>query len=557
MPSELDDRFDEAIARIVGPGGILEVTKDAQGRVILASAPATLPAFFDHFCARHGETEAIVMGADRTSFVALAALADRVARTLVSRFGIAKGDRVAIAMRNAPAWIASYMAVLKAGGVAVLVNGWWQAEEMRHGIALTEPKLIIADPERAARIAAAGCDIALVALPIELPLAEAMAPLLEESEAAAKLPKVLPEDDATILFTSGSTGVSKGAVSTHRAVTTGAYDFLTYTATLFELLKDGGIPANYRAATLVVVPLFHVTGAVPVMLNSFAIGRKMVLMRKWDASEALRLIEAERITYFVGVPTMSFELMQHPDRDKHDVSTLMDIVAGGAARPAAHVEPLAAAFPQGHPMIGYGLTETNAVGCTNFRENYRAKPTSTGRPQKPFVELALLASDGTHLAQGEIGEIGIRSAANFRGYWNNPEATAVSVTTDGYFRTGDIGYLDQDDYLFIVDRAKDIIIRGGENISCQEVEAAFYAHPAVVEASVFGLPDERLGEVPGAVVRLTEGTRIDGAALSGFVGARLARFKLPTRIWIEREPLPKLGTGKIDKSALRAKYRGV
>jgi acyl-CoA synthetase (AMP-forming)/AMP-acid ligase II len=281
----------------------------------------------------------------------------------------------------------------------------------------------------------------------------------------------------------------------------------------------------------------------------------MVLMPKWDAGEALRLIEAEKITYFVGVPTMSLELMQHPDRDKYDLSSLTDIAAGGAARPVAHVKRLQESFRGARPALGYGLTETNAVGCGNFWQNYADKPASTGRPHRPFVEIAILRDDGSHLPAGETGEIGIRSAADIYSYWNDPESTEAAFTSDLYLRTGDVGYLDEDGYLFIVDRKKDIIIRGGENISCQEVEAALYAHPAVSEASVFGVPDERLGEVPAAVIYSEDDRSLDADALRAFLDGRIARFKIPAYIWVHHAPLPKLGTGKIDKKLLRERYR--
>jgi acyl-CoA synthetase (AMP-forming)/AMP-acid ligase II len=352
----------------------------------------------------------------------------------------------------------------------------------------------------------------------------------------------------------GSTGLSKGAVSTHRAVTTGLYTYSISLVTLLGIMEsEGRGPAN-PPRTLVNVPLFHVTGEVPVLLNSFVIGRGMVLMSKWDPGEALRLIEAETVTYFVGVPTMSLEMMQHPDRDKYDLSSLTDIAAGGAPRPVAHVKRLQESFTSAQPALGYGLTETNAVGCGNFWQNYADKPASTGRPHQPTVELAILGEGDRHLPQGETGEIAIRSAANIRGYWNDPASTEAAFTADGYLKTGDIGYLDVENYLFIVDRKKDIIIRGGENISCQEVEAAIYSHPSVSECSVFGVPDERLGEVPGAVVYCEEDRALDGETLTAFLQDKIAQYKLPAYFWIHDEPLIKLGTGKIDKKVLREQY---
>jgi acyl-CoA synthetase (AMP-forming)/AMP-acid ligase II len=244
--------------------------------------------------------------------------------------------------------------------------------------------------------------------------------------------------------------------------------------------------------------------------------------------------------------------MNHPDRDKYDLSSLTDITAGGAPRPVTHVERLRQEFPNAQPALGYGLTETNAAGCANYWGNYAAKPSSTGRPQRPYIELAILGEGDRHLAGGEVGEIAIRSAANIRSYWRNPEATEALFTADGYVRTGDVGYIDEDGYLFIVDRKKEIIIRGGENISAAEVEAECYACPDVAEVAVFGAPDERLGEVPVAVVHTKNGLSED--ALRAFLEPRIARFKIPARFIFSEEPLPRLGTGKIDRRTLKAQY---
>jgi acyl-CoA synthetase (AMP-forming)/AMP-acid ligase II len=551
--SELDRKYDEVLAAEIGEGGRFTIERDALGRAWVGNFPGTLPQFFAAFCALNAATEAVVSGDERLTFAGLDARSTRLARVLAGSWSISKGDRVAIAMRNCPAWIVAYMAILKAGGIATLINGWWQPDEMRHGLALAAPALIIADEPRAKRLEAGGCTIPTVALPVALPLDGALAPLLARTR-EADLPEILPGDDATILFTSGSTGLAKGAVSTHRAVTTGTYAYALSLAVLLGIKEREGDPPKNPPRTLVNVPLFHVTGEVPVMLNSFVIARTMVLMPKWDAGEALRLIEKEKITYFVGVPTMSLELMQHPDREKYDLSSLTDIASGGAPRPVAHVARLEASFRGAQPAQGYGLTETNAVGTGNFWSNYHDKPASAGRPHVPIVELAILGEGDRHLPTGERGEIAIRSAANIRGYWQDEAATEAAFTADHYFRSGDAGYLDEDGYLFIVDRLKDIIIRGGENIAAQEVEAAIYAYPAVSEAAVFGVPDERLGEVPAAVI-WCEKDRVSEAELQEFLGARLAQFKLPAYIWVSAAPLPKLGTGKIDKVSLRAQYR--
>jgi acyl-CoA synthetase (AMP-forming)/AMP-acid ligase II len=511
--------------------------------------------FFKTFCALNADVEAVIAGDERLTFAQLDQISDRLAHGLVAS-GIAKGDRVAIAMRNCPAWIIAYMASLKAGAIATLINGWWQPDELQHALELTQPKLVLADAPRATRIAAScsGCTVETIA--IDQPAEQAFGSLLSVADEGGSLPDIQPDDEATILFTSGSTGEAKGALSTHRAVTTGVYAYATSLMVLRGILESEGRPPVNPLKTLVVVPLFHVTGEVPVMLNSFVISRGMVLVPKWDAGEALRLIEKEKITYFVGVPTMSLELMNHPDRGNYDLSTLTDIAAGGAPRPVSHVERLRQSFPNSQPALGYGLTETNAVGCGNFWDNYAAKPASTGRAQVPFVELAILGEGDRHLPANERGEIAIRSAANIKGYWKNETATAAALTADGYIRTGDIGYIDEDGYLFIVDRKKDIIIRGGENISAAEVEAALYGCEGVAEAAVFGVADDRLGEVPVAIMHRREGSSLSEDDLREFLDGRLSAFKVPARMVFSDEPLPRLGTGKIDRVALKQKYAG-
>jgi long-chain acyl-CoA synthetase len=271
----------------------------------------------------------------------------------------------------------------------------------------------------------------------------------------------------------------------------------------------------------------------------------------------MKLIEAEKVTAFTGVPLMSFEILSHPDRHKYDLSTLQNLAAGGAPRPPEHVRRIREEMPNTPPVLGYGLTETNAVGCGTFSTNYSAKPNSTGPASQPLVDLAILNDAGLPMPQGERGEVCIRTVANFSGYWNRPDASAQSMTIDGYFRTGDVGYLDEEGYLFIVDRKKDIIIRGGENISCQAVEAALYEHPAVTECAVFGLPDERLGEVPGAVVHLKVGNDLSEEALKTFLAAHIAGFSVPQKIWFVPDLLPRLGTEKIDKVGLRKHYQEI
>lgn len=559
MPSALDLRIDAAFQAITAAGGPIQIgsiERDGQTLPYIANAPDNIVDYIAFFCGQHGAATFLVEGDERLSFADVYAASRKVAQALVAEHGVKKGDRVGLAMRNANAWCISYVGILMAGGCATLLNGWWQGGELAAAIDDTEVSLVIADSPRAARLAEVGHQVPVIALDINQPLGQALAPLVASGGAAStELPKMTGDDLATILFTSGSTGQSKGAYSRHRSVVQGTFSYITQTMAMAYLLAQDGLSSPLQPATLICTPLFHVTAEIPVFLQSFAIGRKLVLMPKWDAEEAMRLIEKEQVSYFVGVPLMSYELLVHPNRSKYDLSTCSSYAAGGAPRPPEHVKRIADGMG-GQPLLGYGLTETNAVGCGNLGENYLAKPLSTGPASKPLVDLAILDDDGKALVQGQIGEVAIRSIANFEGYWNRPDATRDAFTSDGYFRTGDLGYLDEDDYLFIVDRKKDIIIRGGENISCQEVEAAIYEHSEAKECAVFGLPDERFGEVVGAVVFMDPDSAVDEQALTDFLSERLAAFKVPLKIWMSPSALPKLGSEKIDKVSLRNFYRG-
>ncbi len=558
MATALDKSLKNVIDRITAPGQLLEVgTIERFGRQLpmLKNAPPTLVAYFEHFCAQHGDTEFLVDGDQRTTFAQVHAAAREVAGALVAGQGVQKGDRVGIAARNSTNWVIAYMGVLMAGGCAALLNGWWSGDEMAAGIELTGCKLVLADAQRAARIADLGLATRVVVFEHDRPWRDGLSAVMAHGgDSSTPLPELTGDDIATILYTSGSTGQSKGAWSDHRAVVQAVFNYVAQTLMVLTHLTDEGNAPTVQPCTLVSVPLFHVTGEVPLFLQSFAIGRKLVMMPKWNAEEAMRLIEAEKVTYFVGVPLMSFEIATHPDRAKYDLTSCTAFAAGGAPRPVDHVKRIKEALPHAFPLLGYGLTETNAVGCGNLNENYLAKPGSTGAASKPLVELGILDDAGELLAAGQVGEIAIRTICNFNGYWNNTEATTAAIMPDGFFRSGDLGYLDEDGYLFIVDRKKDIIIRGGENISCIEVEEAIYAHPDVAEASVFGMADEKFGELPTGVFLLKEGCTLSEAELRDYLKQTMAPFKVPVRLWQEHETLPRLGTEKVDKRTLKARY---
>ncbi len=559
MPSQLDLAIDATINRFMANDGPLAVTyaeKNGVQMPVFAKAPGNMADYFAFFCATHADKEFLVDGDIRLSFAETYGAARALAGGLVEGHKLQKGERVGIAARNSANWIVAYMAIVMAGGVATLLNGWWQGGELSEGIRMVGCRFVLADEQRAARMAGqdlGGCEL-LIINHDSLPLDGLSVLTAKGGGAATALPTLDPLDNATILYTSGSTGQSKGAVSDHRAVVQGAMSYVGQTLVFFELMSASGQSMPAQPSALVNVPLFHVTASIPLVLQSFAIGRKLVLMPKWDAEDAMRIIEKERITYFVGVPLMSIELATHPARHKYDLTSCTAFAAGGAPRPVEHVKKIRKEMSWGYPLLGYGLTETNGVGCGNFTDNYLEKPTSTGPATKPLVEVQMLDDDGNVLPQGERGEVGIRTIANFNGYWNNEEATREAFTTDGFFRTGDIGYLDEDGYLFIVDRKKDIIIRGGENISCPEVEAAAYEHDSIVELSVFGIADDKYGEVPGIVYYTKDGVTLTADELKAFLAPRLAPFKIPVHFWQVAEPLPRLGTQKIDRVTLRREY---
>ncbi|WP_095012579.1 class I adenylate-forming enzyme family protein [Tsuneonella mangrovi] len=558
MATELDKSLDAIMDQLTAPGAPAETVPFERNGVampMLKNAPPSLVHYFAHYCAEHAEADFLVDGDVRLTFAETWDAALQVAAGLMARHGVARGDRVGIAARNSSNWIVAYMGILAAGGCATLLNGFSSGDELADQIELVGCKLLLADAQRAKRLEGHPHGAKIVLFEHDSVPADGLSEIWGDP-AGAQLPDVGPDDYATVLYTSGSTGKSKGAWSDHRGVVHGALSYAMQTLMAFTYLDSGGNAPTSQACALVAVPLFHVTGEVPVFLQSFALGRKLVMMPRWNAGEALRLMDQEKVSYFAGVPLMSYEIATHPDRAQYDISSCTGFAAGGAPRPVEHVTKIRDAFPDGFPLLGYGLTETNGVGCANFNENYLAKPSSTGKPSRPLVDLAILDDDGNALSQGAVGEVSIRSVCNFVGYWNNDEATRAAFTDTMYFRTGDLGKLDEDGYLYIVDRKKDIIIRGGENITCIEVEEAIYAHDAVAECSVFGLPDERMGEVPAAVYFLKPHHALSAADLREFLLGSIASFKVPLEehIWISDEALPRLGTQKIDKRTLRAKY---
>jgi long-chain acyl-CoA synthetase len=556
-------RYPEILAAIEGitsPDGPFPVQEQVIGGIpqkVFGGLPGSLRDYYA-YSAMHGDKEFLIDRDRRLTFAEVLRQSAVLGASLSQKYGVNKGDRVAIAMRNSPEWCISFMAVTSIGAVAVPMNSWWQGDELVFGLQESSASLIILDDARYQRLASwlpesgikvIGLDLEGKGLPDDVGRLDEM--LSDTNEAALSSVEISPDDPAMILFTSGSTGNPRGVLSTHRNVVSALGTWLivgTAVAALSETLDQE--PAD-QPAILLSVPLFHVTGLNSMFLLSLGIGRKIVMMHRWNVDAALEIIASERVTHFNGVPTMSMELMNHPRLAEHDVSSLVEIASGGAARPADHVNTLFERFPGAYPSAGYGLTETNAVGCIIAQEDYAERPRSVGQPTPPLVELRIIDEDGEELPQGKSGEICVRSPALATGYLNQPAVTAESFV-DGWFRTGDVGYQDEEAFVYIVDRIKDIIIRGGENISCSEVEEAMYAHPDIAEVAVFSLPDERLGEIVGAAVSVRAGCDLDVQQVKEFLADRLAAFKIPVHVEIQSDNLPRIASGKIFKKQIRS-----
>jgi long-chain acyl-CoA synthetase len=547
-------------------GAAFEVVKKYRSGIeynAFANLPVNLNAMYKTAAELYGDADFLIYKDERLSFNDLYQQASEFAQALINDYEVTSGDKVVIVMRNYPEWIIAFIAITSIGAIAVPVNAWLQKDELDYVIDNSDAKLVITDDKRYSIL-----QDSFLQNTIPFIVARPTVEQLKEEKVSANyftnlvkkyenkpMPAVAVDATAvaTIFYTSGSTGTPKGAVSSHESILTAINTWLMLGTAAGVANGVGENPPTFAPAALMTVPLFHVTGCHTLFLLSMIAGRKTVMMQYWDATEALKLIEKEQITYFNGVPTMSMEIMNHQDKDKYDLSSLVDVCAGGAARPDEHVRKLYQSFSEAYPSCGYGLTETNALGSVNGSGDYIHKPSSAGLPTPPIVEVEIINANGEKLPIGEQGEIAVKSISNIIEYWKNPEATEDSFI-NGFFRTGDLGFMDEDGFIYIVDRLKDIIIRGGENISCLEVESAIYKHQNVKEVSVFALPDERLGEVVGALIYADSKTSLTQEKVQSFVAQHLAKFKVPCKMWFVSHSLPRLGSGKIDKRTIKSQY---
>ena len=549
--------FLEANATITGPGQIFELI-DAEvlgvKTRIFKNAPAHLGQLFAGSRA-HGDKPFLVYENETFTFAQAADHIDALASLLVNTYGVKKGDRVAVAMRNFPEWVMSFASIISVGAINVSMNSWWTEDEMDFALEDSGATVLICDQQRF-DIGAASCvkkNIKVLVVRAEKPLPagvdkwEEVLPLGDAHPGA----DIQPDDDATILYTSGTTGRPKGAVSTHRAVISSLMAFsarnnvFLMSGTKLKEVDGPDIPTSF----ILIVPLFHVTGCVPVMMSCFIAGLKLAIMYKWDPEKALEMIEREKITNFVGVPTQSWDLVNSPEFEKYDTSSLRAVGGGGAPSPTSLVGKVNDKVKNGNPQLGYGMTETNAFGPAITGSDYLSHPTSTGRATWPMI-VEVRDENLKPVPTGQSGEIWFFGPMLIRGYWNRPDATAETIF-DGWLRSGDLGRLDADGYVYVEDRVKDMILRAGDNVYGAEVESAIYEHPAVHEAAVFGVPHERLGEEVGVAILPNAGMTLTPEELWAFLDTKIAKYKIPTQVVIMTETLPRNAAGKFLKRELQ------
>jgi long-chain acyl-CoA synthetase len=550
----------QALAELTAAGESYELEEaEIGGHICRAfrNAPATLRDLYDQ---SRSDLPFIVYDDERLTFEEAWAQSCRIGTLLSSRYGVLKGDRVAISTRNYPEWILAFMASTSVGAVAVAMNALWTPNELAYGLEDSGAKVFFADAERLERFS--HCqesfpDLGVLSVRADESYGVAARHLDRElgGVAASSMPSVeiQPDDDATILYTSGSTGHPKGAVSSHRNIITAllSWELDAYAAARMRG-RDAPPAPDEQAATLLAVPLFHATGSHAVFLSSYRPQRRIVCMYKWDVEHAAELIERERISSVVAPAAMTGDLIAAAEQTQRDLSSLSFVGGGGAPRAPAQVRDIDKTFEKAAPNTGWGMTETNAIGTGIAGRDYLEHPESSGRCSA-VLDLRIVDETGKELPAGERGELQVRGTSVIRGYWNRPDADAETFV-DGWLRTGDVAYLDDEGFLYLVDRIKDLVIRGGENIGCGAVEAALLEHPDVVEASVYGVPDERLGEEVGATV-YARGPLSD-QALRDFLEPRLARFEIPRYLRFADGPLPRTASGKILKRQLREDAMG-
>ncbi|MHB2028637.1 MAG: class I adenylate-forming enzyme family protein [Acidimicrobiales bacterium] len=570
----------EAALQLTAPGQMFEterVSVDGIEMSVWKHAPRDLRQILD-LSLNHASRDFLVYEDRRITFDQHYRLASTLAQRL-SALGVNKGDRIAIAARNSPEWVVAFWAAVVTGAIAVPLNAWWTTNELVYGLSDSGATVLFVDEERLERLRDHLEELPSLSTVIVFSDESSRSPRLGNLRTHVRLsgfdeflgdvqPNATPpdvalesDDEATMFYTSGTTGRPKGALGTHRNSITNIMN-LFYRGQIAALRTSDELNAAITTSTaqssnLLSVPLFHATGCLAVMTSSTVAGAKIVMMHHFDARRALKLIESERITSFGGVPTVAMQILDHPDFKQFDTSSVTSVTYGGAPAPPELVRRIRAAFPVGQPGNGYGLTETSAGVCFNAGPDYVAKPDSCG-PVVPVCEVAIVPEDFdgdeplATLPSGPdiVGELWVKGPSVVRGYWNKPEETQ-KVFTKGWLHTGDVARIDDEGFVYIVDRAKDMIIRGGENVYSVIVEAAIFEHSDVADCAVVGIPHPTLGEEVVAVIVLRPGRVVEAEEIIGHVATRLARFEVPTKIIFRSMALPRNPQGKVLKRELR------
>jgi acyl-CoA synthetase (AMP-forming)/AMP-acid ligase II len=555
--SQIKQEFDRAMAQLTAADAPYELAGDARNGRYYTRAPANLAEAFS-VARQHGDREFLIYEGERRSFNQLMDEADAIAAALQGH-GVRPGERVAVAMRNYPEWMAIFIAVTSIGAVIVPVNSWGKPEDIAYTVEDAGARLVFCDQQRFDGVAELLRDKgvkALVVRPTKDEDPDGLGPFMADFTGRTPSPVTAsPEDLAMIMYTSGTSGKPKGAASTHRAICQALYNMEC--AAIAAAMCNGDrigamLEKGYEPTSLLAVPLFHVSGCHAQFLANLRGGRRIVMMYKWDVARALQYIEEERITTIAAAPSMILDLLDAPQFGQADTSSLFSIGIGGAATPPKVAKLLHEKLPQNFSGTGWGMTETNAQGASLTGKAFESKPGSAGFPH-PIIDIRVCDEAGNDLPDGRAGELWVRSCANIREYWHRPEVNAEEIR-DGWLKTGDIGYLDEDGFLFLADRAKDMIIRGGENIYPVEIENELLELDAVKEVAAIGIPHERFGEEVAVVVHLHSHGSLDTEQLLEYARRKLASYKVPSRVFFSDEPLPRNATNKVLKPILKAKY---
>ena len=561
--SDIRAKLSESTAQLTGEGSPWELEEQTINNIpyrIYKNAPKTVKELIDEG-RQHGDKDCIIYEGERWSYNEFFKKADQISHQLLNEYGVKKGDRIAIAMRNYPEWMVAFAAISAIGAVAVPLNSWGQTEELKYGISDSQSRVMFCDQQRYGYIADSLAELGVKAI-----VARSNETLNDQAIDMAKLADAtgdvsLPqvdidtEDTAMIMYTSGTTGNPKGAISNQRNICQSTFNFECVAIVAAMCNPDAigkMLEKGFEPKVLLALPLFHVSGFYSVFLLALRAGRPIVIMHKWDAETALKLIEDEKITVVSAVPTIIWELLESPKWNDYETDSLFSFGAGGAAQPPRLPEKVGEKLPGGFPGTGYGMTETNASGFSSTGLAYTNKPLSGGIAT-PIVDVKICDKNGNALPQGEHGEIWLRSPTMVQGYWNKEEANKETFR-DGWLITGDVGYLDDEDYIFLTDRIKDMVIRGGENIYSAEIEATILTMDGIAEVAAFGVPHESLGEELAVAIYLKEPNSLSAESIQQHVANTLAAFKAPSHVFFRDEQLPRNATLKVLKKQIKEEY---